>query len=297
MNFRPFFSFLILLYIFINCHSCNLPLAKQLFYNEGTDNITRKEICVCPEDYIGPQCSTRRKYTCSISLLKPIFSCEPLESVAGTVIDSDPVCLRMLTNETLYVDSKMSCFFTEAGKSYGNMSEFQNFTDVQNETIVYPNFVDVLKSFQYFLQTDEISFSNRPVHPIQFRVVNFNSLSDDTGTQRIAIHNPKFWIGQMNIQGILNISQLFHRKNRNDYFPGNRMYCEFGFLSPDVPQGMSDGFESFVVDFDELLEPPAAFDWKTLIYSIFGTIVALFVTVTIMYVTYLYMRESTDLDS
>jgi len=297
MKFMSYVSILIFIYLFTDCHSCNLPVAKQLFYNVDTGNITRKEICVCPEDYIGPQCSTRRKYTCSISILQPIFSCEPLESVAGTVVDSDPVCLRMLTNETLHLESKMSCFFTEVGKSYGNMSEFQNFTDVKNDTIVYPTFENVLQSFKYFLQSDQISFSNRPIHPIQFRVINFNSLSDDSGTQRIAIHNPKFWIGQMNIQGNLNISELFHRKNRKEYFPGNRMYCEFGFLSPDVPQGMSDGFLSFIVDFDELPEYPPAFDWKTLVYSIIGTLAGIFVTVAVVYVTYLYMRESADLDS
>jgi hypothetical protein len=120
--------------------------------------------------------------------------------------------------------------------------------------------------------------------PFQFRVYNFEQMSDLSASDQILL-TPDHILEKADISFVLkNMSEPF--------YAGNRVFLELGFLNA-IP-GMNSLALGVHVDYRDREIPPVPFDWKSLVLYItipsFGTIAALVVIIS----TYYYLKEDEE---
>lgn len=240
-----------------------------------TSHNATMETCFCPLDMTGAYCELPRPYECTTEMHEPILACEEPEDnveIGGLKIDGDFPCLRYRSDDTVDFVFSVQCRFTGEPDFVTYHSEVPRDEDVMFTILgVDPiegnlTWTDIRQRFQYAIYSNEsrvalatdngvqtldpqFALRELPTVPMSLRPFNFYSMGDLTHVLDVHLDEVDYFLNQRRFTYRLNISTL-----PEEYFAGNRLYIEVGFLDP-LP-GMAMKYGRIFVDFVDRTVPP-----------------------------------------
>jgi hypothetical protein len=152
-----------------------------------------REVCVCPIDYTGRNCTIPRELICESHLVFPPPLCDDISP-----LDGDPTCFRTSVENIYELEILVDeCHFPGV--------ELNNIT---------------LANFTYELTGERFAFSKTPKWILLLKFINFNSFSDFNGSFTSPFE-PHHMLGHLSTTMKIDVGKL-HRR----YMPGGRLYGE-----------------------------------------------------------------------
>lgn len=172
--------------------SCKYEQRNYQCHSNCTQNGWR-EVCKCPLDYWGRNCTMRREMMCESHMTFPPASCDDIRP-----LDGEPSCFKTMLENTYVIELHTA------------KCHFQGI-DLTNAT---------LGNFTYELIGDNFAFTKLPNWLLLLKFINFNSFSDFNGSVSVPFA-PHIMLGHLPARFEFPVGSL-HRR----YMPGGRLYGE-----------------------------------------------------------------------
>ncbi|EFC41681.1 predicted protein [Naegleria gruberi] len=261
-------------------------------------NTTIHYACICPLEKTGDYCKNVRKFDCKSTMLTPIPQCQkPPIHYGGISLDGDFPCHVMdKSSEAVPFSFLLNCSFAEdpdwktINSNLTNNSTVTIVSNGQKTTVG-----SIRNKFTYFFKSSQDENPQFALYqPISqnftLKFYNFNRLGDQRGRFNVPLKEGELYVGKKVIQ----VTTFIPSSLPNDFFAGERLYGEIGFILGEVSGLNSMNNIRLFLDFKDR-QPPEYTDYTNLIIGLvvpFGSIILL--TILGIIIGYCYYKKIKD---
>eukprot|EP00771_Trimastix_marina_P003448 gnl/Trimastix_PCT/4712.p1 GENE.gnl/Trimastix_PCT/4712~~gnl/Trimastix_PCT/4712.p1 ORF type:complete len:487 (+),score=76.22 gnl/Trimastix_PCT/4712:33-1493(+) len=242
-------------------------VGQLAFLLNMTEDCYQKEIlertCYCPLYTIpnDDNCTEYRTVTCNLTLSYPIKNCTVPSSRKERLLDSNPACVRVMSNATIDLKFNLTCWFNE------NVTESQREIP---EGVLYGGPTGITSGeFPYWVKNG-IEFALPPDPPIEsnlrLKFFRFDQLYDQAHVYRkdvlrkhwgtYAINGHEDWANATRVNNASIAFRVDLSKMKEPYHTGARLYYEADLLFGEkFPLKLTLPVVSEYLDFVDLHEP------------------------------------------
>eukprot|EP00742_Colponemidia_sp_Colp-10_P001388 GILJ01001494.1.p1 GENE.GILJ01001494.1~~GILJ01001494.1.p1 ORF type:complete len:392 (+),score=34.21 GILJ01001494.1:105-1280(+) len=215
----------------------NVRLSREDYLTNVTDpdmgpfcytNVTVTPFCYCPIDRTGSLCEAYEPVYCDIRQVAPASNCITQDSTFyHPDLAGDAPCVFVDRTATVNAIFTVQCGF-EGSPIEGIKQDITDVSNPANLTVANPTFTYVFKTATLAQSTGGGNIQ------MDFRIVNFNRLSDAGGVFTVSNIQSTALSGQDNVGFTVNLASL-----SDDFFTSGRAYWELNLRNF---QGLTDQF-------------------------------------------------------